>query len=90
MLRIRAKLNEKKNKPRLRYALIVQRGKFVKLEEFKDVFENASDVFKFFEHDIVFGAIIDERARKVYFITVNIDRKCTTLIVMETEFEAKP
>jgi hypothetical protein len=77
---------------RTKYALIVQRGRFIR-EEFRDVFENFTEVFKFVDNEtettILLGAILDARNKKAYFITVSIDRNvpCATLRVLEAEVE---
>jgi hypothetical protein len=63
--KIRAKIVEPNN------VLGVYRGKFVEREEFDEYFENADEIFRFFEDEIVLGAIIDYLGKTVFFITLS-------------------
>lgn len=51
--------------------LEVYRGVFVEREDFEKFFSNANEVFKFFETEIVLGAIVDSRHSEVHFITIS-------------------
>jgi hypothetical protein len=69
----------------------VYRGRFVEPEDFDKVFENASEVFKFFENSIILGAVIDSARRRVYFITLSTNHEVpyATLTIWEAEIEVK-
>jgi len=63
--KIRAKIVEPSN------VLGVYHGKFVEREEFDKYFENADEIFRFFDTEVVLGAILDASNKEVYFITVS-------------------
>jgi hypothetical protein len=71
--------------------LRIYNGEFVDREDFEDIFENAEEVFKCFESEIILGAIIDEHAKKAYLITVSTASKFespfTTLTIWTAEIE---
>jgi hypothetical protein len=82
-MRVRVDLREAK----FRDVLMIYHGRFIEPEEFEKVFENASDVFKFFDNSIILGAVIDSRDRKVYFITLSTDQPYTTLTIWTAKIE---
>ena len=67
----------------------VVRGEFVSKEEFENIFENCKDVFRFFESEIILGAIVDHK--RVYIITISpasaFESQFTTLTIWTFEIE---
>jgi hypothetical protein len=71
--------------------LKIYNGEFVDREDFEDVFENAKEIFKYFESEIVVGAVVDKHAKKAYFVTVStasrLESPFTTLTIWTAEIE---
>jgi hypothetical protein len=70
--------------------LEVYRGIFVEKEDFEKFFSNADEVFKFFDTEVVLGAILDTRNKKAYFITLSeysSEDQFTKLTVWTAEIE---
>ena len=86
---IRVSFNE--DKVKFENVIMAYNGVFVEPEDFNEVFENAEEVFEFFDSEIIIGAVIDESGKKVYFITLSpaskFESPFTTVTVWETEFE---
>ena len=64
-------------------------GKFVSRDDFEEVFENYEDIYKYFESEIILGAIVDHK--RVYIITVSpasvFESQFTTLTIWTFEIE---
>jgi hypothetical protein len=67
------------------------RGEFVSRDDFEDVFENYEDIYKYFESEIVLGAIVDHVNKRAYIVTVSpastFESQITTLTVWTLEIE---
>ena len=68
--------------------IIRVRGEFVSRDDFEDVFENYEDIYKYFESEIVLGAIVDHVNKRAYIVTVSsASAQITTLTVWTFEIE---
>jgi hypothetical protein len=65
--------------------LRVYRGVFVERDELDKYIENAEEVFKYFENEIIVGAILARDA--VYFITLSHEVPYVTLTVWTAKIE---
>jgi hypothetical protein len=86
---IRVSFNE--DKVKFENVIMAYNGVFIEPEDFNEVFENADEVFEFFDSEIILGAVIDKSGKKVYFITLSpaskFESPFTTVMVWETEFK---
>jgi hypothetical protein len=71
--------------------LRVYRGEFVEGDDLDKVFENYEDVYKYFENELVLGAIVDRANKKAYIVTVStasaFESPMTTLTVWTADIE---
>jgi hypothetical protein len=66
------------------------RGRVVMPDEFDEVFENSNEIYRFFESDIILGAIVSEYEKKAYIISVlpaESDSVYTYLTIFEFDIE---
>jgi hypothetical protein len=68
----------------------IVRGYVVMPDQFDEVFENSSEIYKFFNSDIILGAVVSEYEKKAYIISVlpsTRDAIYTYLTVFEFDIE---
>jgi hypothetical protein len=71
--------------------LRVYNGEFVEGDDLDKIFENHEDIYRFFENELVLGAIVDAVNKKAYIVTVStastLESPFTTLSVWTAEIE---
>jgi hypothetical protein len=58
-----------KMSPQIVKDLYVLRGRIITPDQFDDFFENANEVYSFFDGEIILGAVVSEHEKRVYIVS---------------------